>query len=144
MSWLNQLSLKAKVMVPIGILAVLLIVQLFLTNQSLSKLEENTQTFNQLWVPVLSGLLKADTDLHQMKIAEQQAIEAGNNNQDFSEFKAEFDKNYQQVVERVNIYTDISSSVDGILVDEARILLSDLSAWQRTSSGWPNIRPIGF
>jgi len=130
----NNLSFRKKLLIPISLIAFLFLVMGLTSLLMLSSIGNKTRDINLQYLPVKQALLKADTDLHQVMLAERTVfLNNGIDKKLHDEYLNDFEKNLTQALERVPQYKKLSET--GLAPNHDK----EVSEFFRLTKNWQKI-----
>lgn len=133
MNWFHNLSFRLKLMLPLGILAVLIIVLAVEAVVLMADLGKRDSNLAKVYMPAMNYLLQADRDLYQAQVAERSMIFVGVQSDTFKAMTAQHKENIQQARERMGKFTKIAR--DAGLVESLGIKKL-LSSYETNRDEW--------
>ena len=128
---LNRLSLRWKILVPLGMIAAILLLLTAVVISSFGQVSEATTRISDRYLPSVDYLVEADRDLYQSLVAERSLLFAEPGSDRFNSLKKQHEENMQQAHQRVekfaalNPQPEIRSKVDRY--NELRVRWEQLS-----------------
>lgn len=111
MGSLSALTIRAKLNAMMVLIGLLFAGVWIVSSLNMNVVSENNSHLNDQYLPVLIGLLKADTDLHQVMLAERSVLlNARKSDELHKEYYEEFSKNIEQALERIEGYQSMSDA----------------------------------
>jgi len=135
MNWFHNLSFRYKLMLPLGLVAILFVAMALVAVSKLWVLGEETDELASVDVNGLNFLLQADRDLYQAQVAERSLLflELGSNG--FEAMREQHDENIVQARERVEKFIALVN--DAGLTDQLELVqpIEEYRAAQRRWEG---------
>lgn len=131
MNAFNNLPFRLKLILPIGLIAVVMTITASLSISSTSALDNSVDKIGHQFMPELNLLLQADRDMYQAQVAERSFIFVKEGSEDFIALQAQHDENIDQALERVTKFGQLTDS------DETKALTEQFktayAAWTKTT-----------
>lgn len=108
MNWFNNLSFRYKLMLPLGILAILILFMAFTSLVIIRDLGSTTRDVTSNDIAALNYLLQADRDLYQAIVAERSMIFVDVDSDNFKQLTKSHSENVEQARERVGKFMEIA------------------------------------
>jgi len=132
MIWMNNLSFKYKLLIPIVMLALTLIVmasQSFNTSNELS--ERGVEVANRI-LPSINLVLESDRDLYQSLVAQQHMLMNPNNKSELESAVTEYSENMQQAWDRLHKAAALHAGSKPIQ-EKLKLFVQQHERWRRLS-----------
>ncbi|RRJ83743.1 methyl-accepting chemotaxis protein [Aestuariirhabdus litorea] len=101
MQWINNLSFRMKLAIPVALLALLLMVIAIMGINNIGRVTGSTEGLAQRLLPKINLLLQADRDLYQAQVAERSLIFVNVGTDEYKALQKMHSENIQQVAERM-------------------------------------------
>ncbi|MEP1217247.1 MAG: methyl-accepting chemotaxis protein [Marinobacter sp.] len=140
----NSLGLRAKVALPFAVSAIALVVIGLFSVLTARNLVSDTDTLSERYLPAVSEALNGDRDLYQALVAQMSFINATDNNASTAQYKAAFEENATQALDRMNAAverlrgTGVSEITDGFRSTYDRWLKSARESMDVAKAGDPD------
>ncbi len=112
MAWLNQLSLRSKLLIPIAIVALALLSLMLVSLRETSSINLKSREIARIHLPNIDALMHADRDLYHALVAERSLMFGDAHSAEFAALKAEYEDNVQRAGERMEEYAKRSRDPD--------------------------------
>ncbi|MEH6472514.1 MAG: methyl-accepting chemotaxis protein [Halopseudomonas sp.] len=131
MSVFNNLSFRLKLILPIGLIALVMAITTSLSISNSRNLDQSVDKIGHQFMPELNLLLQADRDMYQAQVAERSFIFIKEGSEDFKALQAQHDENIEQALDRVTKFDELTGS------DETHALVKQFQAayadWTKTT-----------
>lgn len=131
MNWFNNLAFKIKIIIPIGLIALIFVATSILSTKNITNLGRGADRLAHEYVPILDLVLQADRDLYQALVAERSMLFLDEESDDFRAVLKVHEENVKQAFNRVNKSGEYTSNDDFVK------LISDFNmhfdTWQKTT-----------
>ncbi len=131
MNAFNNLSFRFKLILPIGLIAVVMTITASLSISSSTALDKSVDKIGHEFMPELNLLLQADRDMYQAQVAERSFIFVKEGSDDYKALQAQHDENIDQALERVTKFGQLTDS------DQTKALTEQFktayAAWTKTT-----------
>jgi len=108
--WFDRLPFRYKLLLPISIVAFLFAFMAIFSWLMLNGAVKDNEALADQYTPVLKALFKADTDLHQVMLAERSVLlNSGHSQTIHQNYLTDFEKDLDQALERVSQYQRLST-----------------------------------
>ncbi|MEH6648596.1 MAG: methyl-accepting chemotaxis protein [Motiliproteus sp.] len=131
MNSFNNLPFRFKLMLPIGLIAVVMAITASLSISSSKALDHSAGLIGHQYMPELNLLLQADRDMYQAQVAERSFIFVKEGSDDYKTLQQQHTENISQAHERVLKFGELAHT------DETKALVAsfetNFSAWAKTT-----------
>ncbi|WP_426416110.1 methyl-accepting chemotaxis protein [Aestuariirhabdus sp. LZHN29] len=131
MNWMNNLSFRMKLAIPVALLAILLAVIALMGIRNIGKVDEASDNLAERLLPKINLLLQADRDLYQAQVAERSVIFVDVKSPEYKVLQTQHSENLQQVAERMAKFEALETHPD----DKATVqgFNERFTAWRATT-----------
>ncbi|MBN3561428.1 methyl-accepting chemotaxis protein [Aliamphritea spongicola] len=107
----TKLSIRTRLTAIMLFIGLLFISIWVVASVNLSNVSDNNRKVNEAYIPVFKNLLKADTDLHQVILAERTVFMNAAHDADLhKKYIADFNKDIGQAIKRIRSYKELSDA----------------------------------
>lgn len=131
MNWFNNLAFKRKVQLPLGVIGLALLALVITAAQSQWQLSAVQQEISDLHLPILSTVLEADRDMHQVLIAERTALLTAPGSAEYARLMDDHRSNLQQASDRVGRVRTLDS--EQVLRAQLSTFFTEFERWKKAS-----------
>lgn len=110
MGWFNNLNFRFKLLLPIGLLALVLIAIASVSMINFKSVAGSVDEIASEHLPGLNYLLQADRDLHQALVAERTLLSVEQGSERQQKLVATYNENIEQAQQRVDRFLNLTSS----------------------------------
>ncbi len=128
MNFLNNLSFRWKLAIPLFIIAILIIIISSVGVLGLNTQDSNLKKIADEYLPSIDILLQADRDLYQAQVAERSFIFVEAQSNEFKALVGQHNENIEQVEQRLGKFSQLISSQH--LKDKAKLALKKHILWK--------------
>ncbi len=109
MAWLNHLSLRTKLLIPIAIVALALLSLMLVSLRETGSINLKSREIARIHLPNVDALMHADRDLYHALAAERSLMFADAQSAEFAGLKAEYEESVQRAGARLEEYSQRST-----------------------------------